>query len=104
MCSLAAFGFASVWAAVGTADPVPKGARSCSGNITYQDAVSTRVFARGVSCGYARRYVHWCFHSSSLHGWRFHGEEGFTGYFRLTRGAQTLWLDEAGGGAKCLNQ
>lgn len=102
--ALALLALSGVWTAASSADPAPRGARSCGGPITYRDSVSLQVFVRRVSCSYARRYVHWCFHSASLHGWRFRGQIGFTGRFRLTRGTATMWLDEAGGGAKCLNR
>ena len=84
-------------------DSTPEGAQYC-GQVSRDESVSLEVFARGVSCSYSRAYARRCLTSSSLHGWRFHGQQGFTGRFRLTRGNGTLWLDDAGGGARCLTR
>jgi hypothetical protein len=79
----------------------PPGSAYC-GRANLDDAVTLVAFAHRVSCRYAMRFAHRCLHSSSLHGWDFKGERGYTGLFELTRNKSIIWLEDAGGTARCL--
>lgn len=81
----------------------PRGSAYC-GRANQDDSVTLVVFAYRVSCRYALRFAHRCLRSASLHGWTFRGERGYTGLFKLTRGKGVIWLEDAGGTARCLNR
>lgn len=81
----------------------PRGSAYC-GRANQDDSVTLVAFAHRVSCRYALRFAHRCLRSASLHGWTFRGERGYTGLFKLTRGKSVIWLEDAGGTARCLNR
>jgi hypothetical protein len=81
----------------------PHGSAYC-GRANLDDAVTLVAYAHRVSCRYALRFAHRCLHSSSLHGWDFKGERGYTGLFELTRSKSVIWLEDAGGTARCLDR
>jgi hypothetical protein len=84
------------------AEQAPRGSAYC-GRANLDDAVTLVAFAHRVSCRSALRFAHKCLRSASLHGWRFKGEQGY-GLFKLTRGKSIIWLEDAGGTARCLNR
>lgn len=100
--------FASPLPAVGgpssaAAAQAPHGSAYC-GRAYLDDAVTLVAFAHRVSCRYALRFAHRCLHGRSLHGWAFKGERAYTGLFKLTRRKSVIWLEDAGGIARCLDR
>lgn len=103
-----AFVFASSLSSVGGASnavaaQAPRGSAYC-GRANLDDAITLVAFAHRVSCRYAVRFARRCLHSSSLHGWDFKGERGYAGLFKLTRRKSVIWLEDAGGTARCLDR
>ncbi len=79
----------------------PAGSQYC-GQVNHDDSISLRAFSHRISCRYAIHFAHSCLRRTTLGGWHLWGQRGPQGTFKLTRNASTIWLEDAGGTAKCL--
>ena len=79
----------------------PRGSVYC-GRVDKDDSVTLVAFAHRVSCRYAVRFAHRCLLSADRHGWALRSDRGPGGLFKLVRGKSVIWLEDAGGTARCL--